>query len=273
MKKVIKLGKLASLSLKFDLKMKLTTLLLIVSLFQIQANESYGQKAKVTLSLENETVENILNEIESLTEFKFFYNYDEIDYKKEASINAYKENISSVLKRLFSNSDISFKVLEKQIILKTKSELENKTLNQQTQVSGIVTDETNSPLLGVSILVKGTSRGAVTDFDGSYSLAANEGESLVFSYQGFATQEITIESNLIINIKLLPDNKKLDEVVLIGYGSLEKRDVNSAIESIKGEKVFLPAVNSIDRLLGGENSRTSSRSNFREARSRSYCKH
>ena len=97
MKKLSKLRKLNPFQLKFDLKMKLTTFLLIVSLFQIHANDTYGQKTKITLNLENVRLENVLDKIETLTEFKFMYNDKEMDSQRIVSVNANKEGVSSIL--------------------------------------------------------------------------------------------------------------------------------------------------------------------------------
>jgi|GEM_PF-5963171 len=109
MKNLIKPGGESRFRLQYDLKMKLTTLLvLIVSFFQIHANETYGQKTKITMNLENVSLENVLNKIESLTEFKFMYNDKEVDYKKIVSVSANKELVTSILERLFSKMDITY---------------------------------------------------------------------------------------------------------------------------------------------------------------------
>tara|TARA_R110002012_G_scaffold162052_1_gene324329 strand:- start:869 stop:1294 length:426 start_codon:yes stop_codon:yes gene_type:complete len=118
MKNLIMPGRKFRFRLQYDLKMKLTTLLLIVSLFQIHANETYGQKTKITLNLENVSIESVLNRIESLTEFKFMYNDKEVDYKKIVSVSADKELVTTILDRIFSKMHITYEVLDKQIVLK-----------------------------------------------------------------------------------------------------------------------------------------------------------
>src|SRR5690606_38693823 len=103
---------------KHHLKMKLTTLLLIVSLFKIQAN-TYGQNTKITLNLNNVSVQQVCEEIESLSDFRFLYNHKKVNLKRTVSVNVKKEPISNILDRMFEATDIYFTVKNKQIILKT----------------------------------------------------------------------------------------------------------------------------------------------------------
>ncbi|TYA84174.1 SusC/RagA family TonB-linked outer membrane protein [Seonamhaeicola marinus] len=115
---------------------------------------------------------------------------------------------------------------------------------QSLTVSGTVTDDTDIPLAGANIIVKGTSKGAVTDFDGNYSISVNPGDVLVASYTGFQTKEVTVGSSTTINIKLSEDAEALDEVVLIGYGTRKKTDIVSAVSSV--DEDFLEAQPSAD---------------------------
>ncbi len=111
-------------------------------------------------------------------------------------------------------------------------------LNAQTMtVTGTIVDESNVPLIGANILVKGTTKGAVTDFDGNYSISVNQGDVLVVSYTGYQTKEVTVGSSSTINITLAEDAQALDEVILIGYGTRKKADVVSAVSTV--DKDFL----------------------------------
>lgn len=103
---------------------------------------------------------------------------------------------------------------------------------QSIKISGTITDESSQPLIGANILVKGTAKGAVTDFDGNYSISVNSGETLVVSYTGFQTKEVKVDSNTTINIQLAEDTESLDEVILIGYGSRKKSSIVSAVSTV-----------------------------------------
>ena len=108
---------------------------------------------------------------------------------------------------------------------------------QSVNVSGVVTDELNQPMIGANVLVKGTTNGAVADFDGNYAIVANQGDVLVFSYTGYESKEITVASSSTINVQLNPDAEALEEVVLIGYGSRKKENVLTAVSTV--DKDFL----------------------------------
>ncbi|TXD85558.1 SusC/RagA family TonB-linked outer membrane protein [Subsaximicrobium wynnwilliamsii] len=123
----------------------------------------------------------------------------------------------------------------------------------QTQVSGTVTDEANAmPLPGVNIIIKGTSTGASTDFDGLYSITVTEGQVLVFSYLGYETKEITFTNGSQLNVALKPDAGKLDEIVLIGYGSTTKQDATGAIEKVSDEEFNRGAIVAPQQLIAGK---------------------
>ncbi len=258
MEKRHKLKQLTSFSFKYDLKMKLTTLFLIVSLFQLQANESYAQKTKVTLNLENVSLENVFDKIESLTEFKFFFNYNEYDYKKKVSVMAKKEKVSSILKRLFKKSDISFQVIDKQIVLSNKKTVDNITKKpiltikpQGFKVSGTVLDANSQPLPGANILEKGTTNGTQTDFDGNFSIeVANENAILVISFIGFKTQEVA--AGEAITVTLVEDAASLDEIVVTGYTGQSKRTITGAVETIDSEELIKTPATSVEQQLQGK---------------------
>lgn len=126
------------------------------------------------------------------------------------------------------------------------------TVIGQTIVTGTVTDEANAlPLPGVNILIKGTTTGASTDFDGNYTITANQGDILVFSYLGYATKEITFTGETPLNVSLAEDAGQLDEVVLIGYGTTTKRDATGSIESVTAEDFTQGNIVTPENLLQG----------------------
>ncbi|MDY2587360.1 SusC/RagA family TonB-linked outer membrane protein [Winogradskyella aquimaris] len=127
------------------------------------------------------------------------------------------------------------------------------TLMAQSTVSGTVTDKANAmPLPGVNVLVKGTSRGASTDFDGNYTLEVNQGEIIVISYVGYKTQEITYTGQSTIDVVLEEDAAQLDEVVLIGYGSTTKQDATGAVEKVGDEDFNRGAIVAPQQLIAGK---------------------
>ena len=123
----------------------------------------------------------------------------------------------------------------------------------QSSVKGTVSEEDSGlPLPGVNVLVKGTSTGTTTDFDGNYQISANIGDVLVFSYVGFSTQEISFNGESALNVQLAEDASALDEVVLIGYGSVKKEDLTGAVDVVSSKEFNKGAIVSTDQLLQGK---------------------
>lgn len=107
----------------------------------------------------------------------------------------------------------------------------------QTGVSGTVLDDQGEPLIGVSILIEGTTTGTVTDFEGNYSLIAGDKATLVFSYLGYRTERIAVNGRSVINLTMKSDNQVLDEVVVVGYGVAKSKDLTAPITSVKGDEL------------------------------------
>ena len=234
---------------KFDLKMKLTTLLLFVCLFQINAN-TYSQKTKLTLDLENTSIESILfKKIEIETDFKFFYENSTLDLSREITIKLKKKRIDEVLEVMFRDTNIDFEIIDKQIVLTKKkfdpikivqpiSNSQSGILNSQMTLIGTVKDENGEPLPGASIVEKGTINGAQTDFEGNFSIEVQDANAtLVVSYIGFGTQEISINGRTSISITLSEDTAGLDEVVVVGYTTSEKNKLTTSVAVMKTKEI------------------------------------
>ncbi len=233
--------------LKVSLKMKLTVFLTIVSLFQIHAN-TYSQSKKITLDMPNATVAEVIQEIESYSDFKFLLNRKDVALNREVSINVKKKKIATVLAELFSDTNVEWQVVKKQIILKkglgkvdssenstgeTKSEV-----NLQFQVSGTITNEDGLPLPGVNIIIKGTNTGTQSDFDGNYSIQASPEDILIFSFIGLISAEYPVGDRRTINVSMNQDASQLEEVVVTALGvKSTPRSVSYAVENVSAEDI------------------------------------
>ncbi|MEO9512229.1 MAG: TonB-dependent receptor [Flavobacteriaceae bacterium] len=236
--------------IKFNLSMKLTTILLIVSTLSIQAN-SYSQKTRITCNLENVRITEVFEDFEKNTAYKFLYNHREIDTERRVSIKANQEPLESVLKRLLAGLDITYVVKKKQIILRHKeqNDVDEATIQQSIQknngneppqltITGLVADKDGVPLLGASIVEKGTTNGTQTDFDGNFELEVSDPNvTLVVSFIGFATKEIALNGQTEFTITLDASAAGLDEVIIVGYGTQKKRNVAGSISSIDGDAI------------------------------------
>lgn len=246
MKKLIFLRETILFSLYYDLKMKLTALFLIFSLFQINANTSNKEDVKITINLQNVSLEHVLNRIETLTEYKFVYKDKDIEYKKQVSIKAYKKPITKVLDQLFSDTDINYSVSDNQIVLKPKLSskttniiLPKKVIQEKFEVIGTVVDFYGNPLPGSNIIEKGTMNGVTADFDGNFTIKVSTKNAIIeVSYLGFVTQSIPINGQSKIQVTLKENLAELDEVVIVGYGSQKKETVVGSITQAKGEELL-----------------------------------
>jgi len=241
MKKRMKLRSISPFRINFDLKMKLSTLLIIVALFQVKANETYSQKTKLTLNEQNVSIERVLDKIETLSDFKFAYNEKIFNYQRIVSINVHKERISSILDKLFIDTNVDFEVYNKQIILKIRQQSlsfldGDQSKQERKKVSGTVTDEAGIPLPGTSIIIEGKLIGTESDFDGNYSISIPDGATtLIISYVGYQTQKIIIGNQTVINITLKEDSNSLEEVVVLGYGTRSRKTIAGSVSQISGK--------------------------------------
>ena len=258
MKKVIRNGVLNAFPITINLKMRITTLLLLVSLFQLHANNTYAQKTKISLNFKNVSLERVFDEIESITDFKFLYKDKEINYLQKVSIKADKEQLSEILKRLLTSRKISYTLNGKQIILKPSKEkvtIQKKSKPKEVpkiQLTGLVVDKSGEPLPGASVIEKGTSNGTQTDFDGNFKISVKDKNAvLIVQYLGYAKQEIPVLDKKSIKVVLLEEAGALDEIVVIGYGSLSRSKVLGAVTSVGAEDISELPVSSVDDAIAG----------------------
>ncbi|KAF2339471.1 TonB-dependent receptor [Flavobacterium tistrianum] len=234
-----------------DLKLKLTTLLILVAMFNIKAS-TYAQKTKVTLELNNSTIEKVIETIEQKTDFRFIYKMSDVDLDRTVSISVKEQSIYVVLDRIFKGTPTEFKIRDTQIILK-KPELKTQNIeNEKETISGIVTDENGAPLPGASIIEEGTKNSVVTDFDGKFKFTVESSSSVILvSFVGYKTKRVPV-GNGVLNIQLEPDATNLQEVVLVGYGSLSKKDVTGAVSTINAKDMNQGAIVNPLQLISGK---------------------
>ncbi|KQB38695.1 SusC-like TonB-dependent receptor [Flavobacterium aquidurense] len=220
-------------------------------MFNIRGN-TYAQKTKVTLELNNSTIEKVIETIEQKTDFRFIYKLNDIDLDRTISISVKDQPINIVLDKLFRGTLTEFKIRDTQIILK-KPELKTQNIPYQKQtVSGIITDENGLPLPGASVLEEGTKNGMVTDFDGKYKLTVESSSAVIIvSFVGYKEKKV-VASQSVINIQLLPDATDLQEIVVVGYGSTARKDVTGAVSSIAAKDMNQGAIVNPLQLISGK---------------------
>ncbi len=194
---------------------------------------SLTAQAQITFRVSNKSIKQAIGLIESKADYSFFYSDELDDLNNKISLSVNNEEIHSVLQKLFRNTRITYRIEDgKQVVLSKKKDNQPSSKSKEKEVRGIITDKTGEPLIGVSVTVKGTGKGTVTDMNGKWSLSVSEGSVLNFSYIGYSAETVKVGKSNSYNISLSEDNQILDEVVVIGYGSMKRKDITTAVSVV-----------------------------------------
>ena len=231
--------------------LKTVLLLLCVSFSSVYVQAS-DRNEGITISCKNESLEQVIHLIESQSSYLFVLN-DKVNTKHKVSIKIENGNINAILNKIFQGTNMTYQVDGDHILISTthKSIGLDET-RQATMIKGKIVDNAGEPMIGVNVLVKGTTNGAITDFEGNYSLAdVNENDVLMVTYIGYLTQEIKVGKQSVINVVMKDDTQSLDEVVVVGYGVQKKSDLTGSISSIKPADITsTPTTNALKSLQG-----------------------
>jgi TonB-linked SusC/RagA family outer membrane protein len=234
---------------KILLTMKLLLCLFVLSMLDVSGS-IYSQNATFNLAVTNKTVKEVFKDIESQSDFRFLYNDDFAGLSRVVSINAKDNNIEEVLNELLAGAHLTYRELDNDLIVITPSKLINQ---DYLNISGKVIDSvTEEPIPGVNVVLKGTTTGTVTDFDGNYSIVVPDQEAiLVFSFISYMTREIIVGDQTIIDVAMEEQLTALDEIVVVGYGTQRRVNLTGSVTAMTDEKLAnMPAPN-IGTLLYG----------------------
>ena len=225
--------------------MKVSTFLMFCCSLSMMANNGMSQNAPVTINKSNTKLEVILNEIESQTDYMFIYRND-VNVNATKNIKAENKPVSEVLNLLLGD-EVSYQMEGNHIIL---SSVSNQAANET--VTGFVRDSSGEPLIGVTVSVKNTAQGTITDLDGKFTLSAKPGDVLVVSYIGFTSKEVVVKDKRELHITLKEDVKTLEEVVVVGYGIQKKSNVTGSISSVKSSDIENRSITEVNRAFQGK---------------------
>jgi TonB-linked SusC/RagA family outer membrane protein len=211
-------------------------------------------EVKVSISLDDQPLSKAFSQLERKTDFKFTYNPNTIPLDQRVSLDLENATVYQVLENLIRQTNLSFVQINKNIHVKLPSGSAKAISIQEPEfidIQGKVTDATGQPLPGVTVIVEGTTTGTVTDIDGNYSLSASEGDVLVFSFVGFESRRVTVGNQTTIDIQLAEDAQALEEVVVVGYGTVKKSDLTGSVSSVSGEELQRQPITTLDQGLQG----------------------
>ncbi len=239
-------------SKKIPRTMKLFILFFACSLGLTYASETYAQKASVNLEMQDKTVKDVLKEIERQSGFGFFYNNSQINLNRRVSLNTRNSDIFKVLNQIFEGTNVGFYVLDKKIVLTTNAEKEVAQQASSFKMTGKVTDTAGEPIIGATVIEKGTPNGTVTDLDGNFEFKASKKNFILeVSYIGYTKVALEAKVGTPVKVTLKEDTKTLDEVVVVGYGTVKRSDLTGSVSSLNSDNLTVASqTNAVDALQG-----------------------
>lgn len=246
--------------------MRLILFFIVVNSSMIFSALSYSQNTKLSVNLKNATVKEVIKAIENQSDILFFYREGQIDLNRRVSIHSDAKQLKEILDEIFNGTDNIYIISDRQVVIgraprrELKAQLtalqkDIKTIieqPQQKEITGLVTDSSGEPLPGVTIVVKGTTKGTITDTDGRYSLRDVPGNAtLVFSFVGMKNQELPVSGKAVINIVMEEESIGLNEVLVVGYGEMRRKDLTGSVSSLDPNEIESTKYSSIDKLMQG----------------------
>lgn len=229
--------------------MKITTIFLMLNLVNLSANV-YSQSQKFSFSFEKIQIKELLEQIETKSNYKFLYRPDLLD-NYYVKLNAKDKTLEEVLSAALNKSEISFRILEDNLVVITSKDY--LTAKQDVKITGTITDaNSGEPVIGANIIIEGTTIGVTSDVNGTFAVSIpNPNAVIVVSSIGYITEKVDVAGRSVVNVKLVPDITKLEEVVVVGYGTMKKSDLTGAVVSVNSENLKNTVSSTFDQALQG----------------------
>jgi TonB-linked SusC/RagA family outer membrane protein len=233
--------------LKLLITMKLTIILVSLVSLNLSFGSSYAQETKLSLHISKGKLYEVFKNIEAQSEFSFMYDNSMINVEKEVNIKVEKRTINEVLDQVLDRNEIRYQIIDRHIVL---IPVASGKFIDRTVTGTVISAEDNQGLPGVNVILKGSSLGTVTDVNGNFSLSIPEENAvLVFSSVGFLEQEVVVGNLSVLNITMALDVKALDEIVVIGYGSVKKSDITGAVSIVNNDVMEAVPVFNMEQAL------------------------
>ena len=207
-----------------------------------------AQAQKVSFNAGSVTLKVAFQKIEAVSAYKIAYNGSQLDVNRKVVLNQQNKEVLDVLTQILSGTGFTYSVKGKYIVIAPQQDEKTK---KSKRISGKIVDETGEPIIGANVLVAGTTQGTITDLDGNFALEVPEGGLLDVSYIGYLTQQINTKGKEHVQIVLREDTQKLDEVVVVGYGTRSRKSITGSVDQVSNE-VFenRPVTNATQALQG-----------------------
>lgn len=243
-----------------QLKPMMTWVVISLATFQLHASDSLLKDQKISLIKKIATIKEILKDVEQQTDFKFFYNHQQVDVTRKISVSLREVTLTQALEEIFKNESIGYNIrgnqvllFKKEALIKSQGLLHEDATSPAFAISGTVKSASGEAMPGVNVMEKGTVNGTATDANGKYTLNVSDNTvTLVFSFIGFATLEETVNGRSTIDVTLGEDLQSLEEVVVMGYSAKKQSELSSSVSVVSGEKLRDVTSNNVGDLLQGK---------------------
>ena len=231
---------------KLLIVMKLTAILLIVVCLQASAT-GYSQN-DVSISVKNVELKKLFNILQKSTHYRFLYEDKQLPGDMRVNVAVENVSIQTLLNDVLRNTLLHYRVLNNNLVV-----LSNAAVNEikSSIIKGRITDESGQPLQGVSIRLKGSNSGVSTGADGTFFIEVPDNSVLEISFIGYITQELSVKKDENLNIQLVPGDKNLDEVVVVGFGTQKKVNLTGAVDMITAKQLESRPLTSLGAGLQG----------------------
>lgn len=235
---------------KIGKMMKLCIILVCLFSFSLSAT-TLAQRERVNMKLQDVSLRQVLEQIREQTNLQFMMSKEQGERVGRVSVNAENATVAEVLDKVFASTGLTWVVKEDIIVVKERPQQQKPA---PVRVKGVVKDEKDHPLPGVTVLIKGTTMGVVTDADGNYSLELPGARDirLLFSFIGMKVQEIPVDGKTEINVTMQEDVAQMDEVVVTGYQTMKKTSMAGSVSSVRAEDLLLNGTQTLEQALQGQ---------------------
>lgn len=226
-------------------------LFLVVS-YNALAASVYSQTARFDLKIKNETLKEVFNEIEKNSEYSIILKSGEVNLNEKVSVQVHQQTVDVILDQVLKKQGLSYEIKDRHIIIyKAKATVDVIAQADKKVITGTITDEAGLPVIGANVVEKGTTNGSITDVDGHFTLTVSPDAVLEVSFIGYKGQEVSVNGKTDLRISLLEDTQALDEVVVVGYGTMKKKDLTGAVKRVNLEEAPSVANTSLSQALIG----------------------
>lgn len=235
--------------------MKLTIFFVFVGLMSVSA-AGFSQATKINLRVDNASMTDFFSKVEEVSDYYFFFKNDAVNISKRVSLDVKNQTIEKILDEVLSGTDLKYRIIDHYIVISNGQENdENSSLQQALKfdIKGSVKSTNGEGIPGVTVAVKGTTMGTITDADGNFTLSIPSGTgTLMFSFVGLKTQEIAINNKKVINVVMEEESIGLEEVVAVGYGTVKKKDLTGAVSQVDATKMEAESTSNMTDVLRGQ---------------------